>query len=117
MKRIFLFFLTNFGETTMIILVNCTHSSMRQDMIEGFTTAKDMAQRWGLTTRMVQLYCTEGAIPGAEKFGGIWVIPEGAEKPDDKRIKSGKYKDWRNMNHRQKLKRLEEYESSEKIKE
>lgn len=28
---------------------------------------------------------------GAKKIGSYWVIPEGAEKPQDKRVKSGKY--------------------------
>lgn len=32
-----------------------------------------------------------GGIEGAVKFGNIWAIPEGAEKPKDERIKRGKY--------------------------
>ena len=30
-------------------------------------------------------------IPGVVKFGRAWAIPMDAEKPVDKRIKSGKY--------------------------
>ena len=89
------FVLTNFGETIMIILVSCIHSTMRQYMIEGFTTAKDMAQRWNVTTRTVQILCSEGRIEGATKFGDIWAIPVNAEKPTDNRVRTGAYKNWR----------------------
>ena len=30
-------------------------------------------------------------IPGATKIGSYWAIPADAEKPNDERIKSGKY--------------------------
>ena len=33
----------------------------------------------------------EGRIPGAFKMGAYWSIPEDAVKPQDERIKSGKY--------------------------
>ena len=39
----------------------------------------------------------EGRIEGASKIGNLWVIPVDTPKPDDNRIKSGKYikkKDW-----------------------
>ena len=68
---------------------------MRQYMIEGFTTAKDMAQRWNVTTRTVQVLCSEGRIEGATKFGDVWAIPVNAEKPTDNRIRTGMYKNWR----------------------
>ena len=35
--------------------------------------------------------CNDGAVSGAMKFGGVWAIPIDAEKPADKRVKSGKY--------------------------
>lgn len=54
-------------------------------------TAKEAAKKWGICERRVRILCVEGRIDGAKKIGSIWVIPEEAEKPDDKRIKSGKY--------------------------
>ena len=48
-------------------------------------TAVEAAQRWGVTTRLVQRYCKQGRIAGAEKLGGSWRIPEGTVKPDDPR--------------------------------
>lgn len=35
--------------------------------------------------------CVENRIPGATKIGSYWAIPADAEKPNDERIKSGKY--------------------------
>ncbi len=50
-----------------------------------YITAEDAARRWGVTTRLVQRYCKQGRIAGAEKLGGSWRIPEGTVKPDDPR--------------------------------
>jgi len=40
---------------------------------------------------MLELQNVNGYIPGATKIGSYWAIPADAEKPNDKRIKSGKY--------------------------
>ena len=64
-------------------------------MIEGFATVRDMAEKWGVTVRTVRTMCSEGKIEGATKFGDVWAIPSDARKPTDKRVVSGKYKDWR----------------------
>ena len=64
-------------------------------MIEGYTTAKEIASRWGVTVRTVQTMCAEGKIKGAQKFGSVWAIPADADRPEDKREKNGRYKNWR----------------------
>ena len=56
-----------------------------------FITVKQAAERGGLSERRLQTMCNDGVIPGVLKFGHAWAIPENAEKPVDKRIKSGKY--------------------------
>ena len=56
-----------------------------------FMTVKQAAEKWGLSERRLQTICNEGMIPGVVKFGRAWAIPMDAEKPVDKRIKSGKY--------------------------
>ena len=48
-------------------------------------TAKEAAEKWGITPRQVQLLCANGRIPGAVRFGHAWVIPSDAEKPKDGR--------------------------------
>lgn len=56
-----------------------------------FITVKQAAEKWNLSERRLQTMCNEGKIPGVKKFGHAWAIPYNAEKPVDKRIKSGKY--------------------------
>ena len=62
--------------------------------MEGYLTIRELAEKWGVSVRRVQKMCSNGVIPGATKFGNAWAIPDTVE-PDDGRIKSGKYKNWR----------------------
>ena len=54
-------------------------------------SAKEMAKVWNLTERRVTGLCRSGNILGAVKKNGSWQIPLGSKRPNDKRIKSGKY--------------------------
>ena len=54
-------------------------------------TIKEIAKKWGISERRVNVLCQEGRIDGAKKFGNTWAIPADAVKPSDLRIKSGKY--------------------------
>ena len=65
-------------------------------MIEGYTTVNEIADKWGISPRTVQIMCAEGRIEGATKFGRSWAVPADTERPKDGRVTSGKYKDWRN---------------------
>ena len=56
-----------------------------------FITVKQAAEKWNLSERRLQTMCNERVIPGVVKFGHAWAIPVDAEKPIDKRIKTGKY--------------------------
>ncbi|MPN16742.1 hypothetical protein SDC9_164087 [bioreactor metagenome] len=56
-----------------------------------YLSIRQTADKWGISIRRIQVLCTEGRIPGAMKVGSYWAIPADAEKPDDQRIKSGKY--------------------------
>lgn len=56
-----------------------------------YMTIKEAAEKWNLSVRRVQTICNEGMVPRVMKFGHSWAIPKDAEKPVDKRIKSGKY--------------------------
>ena len=64
-------------------------------MIEGYTTIQEVAQKWGLTPRRIQVMCVSGKIKGATKFGRAWAIPSDTERPVDGRITTGEYRDWR----------------------
>jgi len=66
--------------------------------MDGYLTIKQVAEMWGVSTRRVQILCAEGKIEGAIKFGRDWAIPNDAIKPEDKRIRTGAYKNWRKEN-------------------
>lgn len=53
---------------------------------------KEAAEKWGVTSRRVNYYCTGGRIPGAVKMAGVWLIPKDAKKLADMRTKQGKGK-------------------------
>lgn len=55
--------------------------------MEGYLSIREAAEKWGVSERRVNQYCSEGRIPGAERFGTSWAIPETAEKPKDPRRK------------------------------
>ena len=61
------------------------------EIVMEYLSIKQTSEKWGITVRRIQVLCTEGRIPGATKIGSYWAIPLDAEKPNDKRIKSGKY--------------------------
>lgn len=63
--------------------------------IDDYSTAKEMAERWGVTVRMVIHYCDNNLIPGAVKKGMYWLIPTMSSKPEDRRSKS--YREKREM--------------------
>lgn len=46
-------------------------------------TAKQAAEKWGLTPRRVQDLCKEGKIQGAERWGRSWMIPADLEYSKD----------------------------------
>ena len=56
-----------------------------------YLSISQVAEKWRLSTRRINVLCSEGRIPGATKIGSYWAIPEDAEKPADARIKSGRY--------------------------
>ena len=55
-------------------------------------TAKEAAEKWGISQRRVAVFCSENRIPGAQMVGNMWLIPKGTEKPVDARC-SGVDKD------------------------
>ena len=63
--------------------------------MEGYLTINELAEKWGLAPRTIQMMCSRGRIPGAIKFGSVWAVPIEAKRPMDNRVKSGAYRDWR----------------------
>lgn len=57
-----------------------------------YKSIREMADEWGISKRRIQVLCSENRIEGAVRIGYSWAIPEDANKPEDARIKSGKYR-------------------------
>ena len=51
---------------------------------------EQIAKKWDISVRRVQLLCAEGKIEGAVRFGRAWMIPQTAKKPVDGRTKAGR---------------------------
>lgn len=49
--------------------------------MEGYMNTKEAAERWGISIRQVQNHCKKGRIPGIQKVGTNYLIPENAKKP------------------------------------
>ena len=56
-----------------------------------YLSIRQTSEKWGISIRRIQVLCAENRIPGATKIGSYWAIQANAEKPNDERIKSGKY--------------------------
>lgn len=52
-----------------------------------YITASEIAKKWGVTQRRVQILCSQKRIQGIFKLGENWAIPKDAEKPEDSRKK------------------------------
>lgn len=56
-----------------------------------YMTIQEAARKWRISSRRIQVLCSENRINGTVKFGRQWAIPVETEKPLDARIKTGKY--------------------------
>ena len=54
--------------------------------MKGYQSVQETAERWGISVRWVNQYALEGRIPGAERLGRSWAIPEDAVKPEKHRF-------------------------------
>lgn len=53
--------------------------------MKGYLSIREAAEKWGVSERRVSQYCAEGRIPGVQRFGTSWAIPDTANKPGDPR--------------------------------
>ena len=51
---------------------------------------EQIAKKWDISVRRVQLLCADGKIEGAVRFGRAWMIPKNAKKPVDGRTRAGR---------------------------
>lgn len=50
-----------------------------------YLTTAEVAEKWNITRRRVNVLCDEGRVEGAIQKGRIWLIPSNAQKPGDGR--------------------------------
>lgn len=55
-----------------------------------YMTLKETSEKWDVSIRQINYYCSAGRIPGAVKMAKIWLVPKDAEKPMDMRTKRGR---------------------------
>ena len=55
--------------------------------MNGYITAQEAADKWGITVRQVQSLCKQDRIKGAVMLSRIWIIPEDTEKPTTSRTR------------------------------
>ena len=59
-------------------------------------SAREAADKWGISQRRVAVLCSENRIANAEMIGNMWVMPSNARKPIDARstrnVPMGAYK-------------------------
>ena len=49
--------------------------------MKGYLSVQQTVDKQGVSVRWVNPYILEGRIPGCERFGHVWAVPEDAEKP------------------------------------
>ena len=66
--------------------VFCIIMSIRKERrMKGYLSIRETSYKWGVSERRVNQYVAQGRVPGAERFGRSWAIPEDAVKPVDPR--------------------------------
>ena len=66
--------------------------------MKDYLSIRETSYKWGVSERRVNQYVAQGRIPGVERCGRSWAIPEDAEKPTNPRtqkLKGGGKHDFR----------------------
>ena len=75
----------------IIIVVSLSFLLEKVKINMEYLTTVELSEKWGISSRRIGVLCAEGRIDGVIKKGKTWLIPSTASKPDDARIKNGKY--------------------------
>lgn len=58
-------------------------------MDDDYISIKEIADKWDISLRQMQIYCKAGRIPGAKKINNNWVVPKDSKRPENIRNLSG----------------------------
>lgn len=64
--------------------INLKHKDLGGITME-YSTSSEMARKWKISRRRVQVLCQQGRVEGAYKLGDVWAIPTDTIKPKDNR--------------------------------
>ena len=78
-----------FGACANIIIM--WYFTLREHSIMEYMLIKESTPKLRISAHRTQTSCNAEALTRVVKFGYAWAIPKDAEKPVDKRIKTGKY--------------------------
>ena len=53
--------------------------------MKGYLSVREISYEWNVSERWVSKLAQDGRIPGCERFGRSWAIPEDSQKPEDPR--------------------------------
>lgn len=70
------------------LIIDMSLSKNGEDSKMEYITAKEAAEKWGISERRVQVLCQQGKVESARRLGWAWAIPEDTQKPKDKRFKT-----------------------------
>lgn len=72
-----------------------------------YLPVQELADKWDISKRRIQIWCKEGRIVGAKMIGNMWVIPQNAQRPSDARVKNPAIKGENTISHvRRELKKI-----------
>ena len=60
--------------------------------MKGYLSVREIAAKWKVSERWANQYIREGHVPGIERFGKSWAVPEDPKKPEHQKpgIKAGR---------------------------
>ncbi len=70
---------------TKVVYQKCKCEPQKEGAAILYLTVKEASEKWGLSTRAITLYCEKNKIQGAIKRGNLWLIPDYAQRPPDRR--------------------------------
>lgn len=83
--------LVNSVKTLYNVLIKQRHGAESKELVVmEYRKVSEIAQKWNMSRRRVQDLCRLNLIPGAQRWGRDWMIPENAVRPPDGRSKAGK---------------------------
>ena len=77
----------NIFADNMIYYIKIHIFDIEGDIKMNYLSVADVAKKWNISQRRVQILCAENRIEGVFKLGETWAIPDDAEKPRDFRRK------------------------------